>query len=136
MQLMRSGRRVLKPDGSFILLEHGLAPHTHVVAWQNRLTPMWKRFTVGCHLNRKIDELIAGVGFEISELKACYLPGPRPMAFTYEGLAIRQQRPTTGSKSNDLSFTQHTDYLSRNLPSASSQVIGPSVHKQALRTAD
>jgi ubiquinone/menaquinone biosynthesis C-methylase UbiE len=82
-------RRVLKIGGSFIFLEHGRAPDARVVAWQNRLTPIWKRFTGNCHLNRKIDELITGSGFKITELKTCYLPGPRPMTFTYEGLAVR-----------------------------------------------
>jgi len=33
------------------------------------------------------DELIAPAGFEIGELKTCYLPGPRPMTYTYQGFA-------------------------------------------------
>ncbi len=80
-------RRVLKPDGCLIFLEHGRAPDPRVVAWQDRLTPMWRRFTGGCHLNRKMDELIAAAGFEITELTNCYLPGPRPMTYTYQGFA-------------------------------------------------
>ena len=87
---LKEMRRVLKPDGYFIFLEHGRAPEERLVAWQNRLTPVWKRFTGGCHLNRKIDELIISAGFKITELKTCYLPGPRPMTFTYQGLAARE----------------------------------------------
>jgi len=86
---LKEMRRVLKTDGSFIFLEHGRAPDPSVVAWQNRLTAIWQRFTGGCHLNRKIDELITGAGFKINELNTCYLSGPRPMTFTYEGLAVR-----------------------------------------------
>jgi len=86
---LREMRRVLKPDGSFIFLEHGRAPDPRIVAWQNRLTPVWERFTGGCHLNRKIDELITDAGFKISELTNFYLPGPRPMTFTYEGVALQ-----------------------------------------------
>jgi ubiquinone/menaquinone biosynthesis C-methylase UbiE len=86
---LREMRRVLKPDGRFIFLEHGLAPDAPIVSWQNRLTLIWPRFTGGCHLNRKIDELITAAGFKISELKTYYLPGPRPMTFTYQGLALR-----------------------------------------------
>ena len=82
-------RRVLKPGGSLIFLEHGRSPDASVVAWQDRLTPLWKRFTGGCHLNRKPDDLILGAGFQINELKTFYLPGPRPMTFTYQGLATR-----------------------------------------------
>jgi ubiquinone/menaquinone biosynthesis C-methylase UbiE len=80
-------KRVLKPDGRLIFLEHGRAPDPGVVAWQDRLTPVWKRIAGGCHLNRKIDDLIGEAGFKISELRTCYLPGPRPMTYTYEGFA-------------------------------------------------
>lgn len=80
-------RRVLKPSGRLIFLEHGRAADARVVVWQDRLTPLWKRFTGGCHLNRKIDELIVGAGFRITELQTCYLPGPRAMTFTYQGFA-------------------------------------------------
>src|SRR5947199_7467648 len=81
-------------SGCLIFLEHGRAPDRGVVAWQDRLTPFWKRVTGGCHLNRKIDEMITGAGFQITELKAFYLPGPRPMTYTYQGFA---QNPPSGS---------------------------------------
>jgi ubiquinone/menaquinone biosynthesis C-methylase UbiE len=58
-------KRVLKVGGSLIFLEHGRAPDPGVVAWQDRLTPLWKRIGGGCHLNRKIDELITAAGFQI-----------------------------------------------------------------------
>jgi ubiquinone/menaquinone biosynthesis C-methylase UbiE len=80
-------KRILKPSGRLIFLEHGRAPDPGVVAWQDRLTPVWKRITGGCHLNRQVDELIAQAGFQITELRTCYLPGPRPMNYTYQGLA-------------------------------------------------
>ena len=80
-------RRVLKPGGRLIFLEHGRASDPGVVAWQNRVTPFWKRFTGGCHLNRKVDQLISDAGFHITELKTDYLPGPRAMTYTYQGFA-------------------------------------------------
>ena len=80
-------KRVLKPSGQLIFLEHGRAPDPGVVLWQNRLTPFWKRFTGGCHLNRKIDQLISDAGFHITELRTDYLPGPRAMSYTYQGFA-------------------------------------------------
>lgn len=86
-QALLEVKRVLKASGRLIFLEHGRAPDLGVVVWQNRLTPVWKRFTGGCHLNRKIDELITSAGFGIAELKTGYLPGPRPMTYTYQGCA-------------------------------------------------
>jgi ubiquinone/menaquinone biosynthesis C-methylase UbiE len=80
-------KRALKPSGRLIFLEHGRSPDIEVVGWQDRLTPLWKRVTGGCHLNRKVDELITAAGFHISELKTCYLSGPRPMTYTYQGFA-------------------------------------------------
>jgi ubiquinone/menaquinone biosynthesis C-methylase UbiE len=86
-QALLEMRRVLKPGGRLIFLEHGRTPDASVAAWQDRLTPVWKRFTGGCHLNRQVDELIAAAGFKITELKTSYLPGPRPMTYIYQGFA-------------------------------------------------
>jgi ubiquinone/menaquinone biosynthesis C-methylase UbiE len=80
-------KRVLKANGRLIFLEHGQAPDPGVAAWQERITPLWKPIGGGCHLNRKIDDLILAAGFRITELKTCYLPGPRLMTYTYQGLA-------------------------------------------------
>lgn len=51
-------RRVLKPGGQLLFVEHGQAPEPRVRKWQDRLTPAWKRIGGGCHLNRPIRELI------------------------------------------------------------------------------
>ncbi|MBI4908501.1 MAG: class I SAM-dependent methyltransferase [Acidobacteria bacterium] len=81
-------RRVLKPGGQLIFIEHGAAPNANVAVWQDRLTPVWKHIGGGCHLNRPIDEIISQAGFRIPELKTCYLPGPRPMTYTYQRIAV------------------------------------------------
>jgi ubiquinone/menaquinone biosynthesis C-methylase UbiE len=86
---LKQMKRVLKRDGHLIFIEHGRAPDPGVVVWQDRLTPIWKRIGGGCHLNRKVDELVVGAGFQILELQTCYLPGPRPMTYTYQGCAQR-----------------------------------------------
>jgi ubiquinone/menaquinone biosynthesis C-methylase UbiE len=80
-------KRVLRAEGRLIFIEHGRAPDGGVGAWQDRLTPFWKRITGGCHLNRKIDELVTAAGFQITDLTKSYLPGPRPMTYTYQGIA-------------------------------------------------
>jgi len=80
-------KRVLKASGRLIFLEHGRAPDPGIAVWQDRITPLWKHIGGGCHLNRKIDDLIMAAGFRITELKTCYLTGPRPMTYTYQGVA-------------------------------------------------
>jgi len=80
-------RRVLKPEGRLLFVEHGFSPDPNVHAWQRRLNPIWKRIGGGCNLDRKIDRLIASAGFSVAQLQTMYLPGPRPMTYTYEGFA-------------------------------------------------
>jgi ubiquinone/menaquinone biosynthesis C-methylase UbiE len=54
---LREIRRVLRTDGRLVFVEHGRAPDARVAAWQDRLTPVWKRLAGGCHLNRPAREL-------------------------------------------------------------------------------
>jgi ubiquinone/menaquinone biosynthesis C-methylase UbiE len=82
-------RRVLKPGGRLLFVEHGLSGDAGVARWQHRLTPVWRRLTGGCHLDRKIDDLVRASGFELPELKNGYAPGLRPMSYMYEGRAVR-----------------------------------------------
>ncbi|GAC1034688.1 methyltransferase domain-containing protein [Pseudomonas sp. No.21] len=84
---LKEMRRVLKPGGRLLFAEHGLAPDAAVARWQHRLTPLWKPFAGGCHLNRDIPRLIEAGGFAIRELHTGYLQGPRPMTFVYRGWA-------------------------------------------------
>ena len=80
-------RRVLKPGGALLFVEHGRAPEPGVARWQDRLDPLWSRFAGGCHLNRKIDDLVSGSGFRIDRLEHGRMPGPRTHGFLYEGRA-------------------------------------------------
>jgi len=87
---LREIRRVLEPSGALLFVEHGLSPEPTIERWQHRLTPMWRHVAGGCHLDRKIDDLIRLAGFELSELRTDYASGFRPMTYMYEGCA----RPT------------------------------------------
>lgn len=80
-------RRVLKPSGQLLFVEHGRAPDPNVRWWQDRLTPAWKRIGGGCHFNRAIGSLIAGAGFRFERFETGYMRGPKPMAYMYEGSA-------------------------------------------------
>ncbi|MBF0332924.1 MAG: class I SAM-dependent methyltransferase [Alphaproteobacteria bacterium] len=80
-------RRVLRPDGRLLFVEHGLAPEPGVQEWQRRLTPLWRRCSGGCHLDRPIAELIAEAGFRFERLEAGSMPGPRLVTYMTEGSA-------------------------------------------------
>ena len=80
-------RRVLKPEGRLLFVEHGLGPTAGVQKWQHRVTPIWKRIAGGCHLDRPIDVLIREGGFAIETLQNSYVPGPKIMTYLYEGSA-------------------------------------------------
>ncbi len=79
--------RVLKPDGRFLFVEHGLSPDPAVRRWQDRLTPIWKRISGGCHLNRAISQLVQDAGFRIDRIETGYMKGLKPMTYMYEGFA-------------------------------------------------
>jgi ubiquinone/menaquinone biosynthesis C-methylase UbiE len=81
-------RRVLRPGGRLLFVEHGRAPEPRIASWQDRLNPFWQRFSGGCRLNRKIDDLLSDAGFQIDRLTTGYIPGPRIMTFFYEGAAM------------------------------------------------
>ena len=87
---LREMRRVLRPDGRLLFVEHGQAPQEYVLRWQRRLTPVWKRLAGGCHLDRPIDALIKDAGFEIDRLETGYMEGPKLLTFLYEGAAHPQ----------------------------------------------
>ena len=84
---LREARRVLKPGGRLLFVEHGWAADPSVQAWQRRLDPLWTRLAGGCHLDRQIDRLIREAGFDIVDMTNEYLKGPRPITYTYSGQA-------------------------------------------------
>jgi SAM-dependent methyltransferase len=86
---LREMRRVLKPDGRLLFIEHGLCPEVGIEHWQHRLTPIWRHVSGGCHLDRKMDDLIRSAGFELTELRNEYADGPRIFTYMYEGCAVR-----------------------------------------------
>jgi len=62
-------RRVLRPGGMLLFLEHGLSGNPTVARWQVRLTPIQRVVACGCHLDRRIDALIQEAGFSIDQLE-------------------------------------------------------------------
>ena len=80
-------RRVLKPSGRLLFIEHGKAPDEDVLRWQNRLNPVWSRIAGGCQMNRDIPALIKAGGFDIKLDERMYIPGVRILCYNFWGCA-------------------------------------------------
>jgi SAM-dependent methyltransferase len=87
LRAVRELGRVLVPEGRLIFAEHGRAPDPGVARWQDRLTPLWRRVAGGCHLNRRIVDLLGAGGFATVELEQGYIAGPRIGSYLYRGVA-------------------------------------------------
>ncbi len=81
--------RVLRPGGSLHFAEHGLSPDARVAGRQRFFTPVQKIVFGGCHLDRPIDQLIRASGLELGKLDTYYLPGPKAVGYTFEGVATK-----------------------------------------------
>lgn len=83
-------RRLLRPDGRLLLLEHGLAPDPGVARWQHRLNRIERVLACGCNLDRPVAELVQGSGFRFEALRRFYAPGiPRTHGWLTLGCARR-----------------------------------------------
>ena len=60
-------RRILKPSGRLIFIEHGRAEGVRLRRWQERLNRVWGLLASGCHLNREPLRLIEEAGFRLAD---------------------------------------------------------------------
>lgn len=85
---LRDVRRVLKPDGRFLFLEHGRSNDETVAKWQDRLNPLQNIIGCGCNLNRRIDQLIEQSGLHLVHLVRFQMSNvPRIASEMYQGQA-------------------------------------------------
>ena len=78
-------QRVLKRDGTLLLLEHVRSSNPRVARRQDALHRPWRVVSGGCHCNRETVNLLADAGFRVSELEHSAIPNApaflRPLAF-------------------------------------------------------
>ena len=82
-------RRVLRPGGRFVFVEHGRSDSERTARWQDRLNPIWVRIADGCNMNRPIDRLVEAGGFRLAALDRFRHEGPAILAQMYRGVAER-----------------------------------------------
>jgi ubiquinone/menaquinone biosynthesis C-methylase UbiE len=83
-------RRVLKPGGRYLFVEHGRSERAGTARWQDRLNPAWRRIADGCNMSRRIDELVAKSGFALRSLDRFRARGPSVLSSMYRGEASRE----------------------------------------------
>jgi SAM-dependent methyltransferase len=87
-QVLSEIRRVLRPGGKALFLEHGRAPDANVQKWQRRIEPIWKRIGGGCHLTRPVIGGYEAAGFKLAHSGKQYMDkAPRPFGWIEWGEA-------------------------------------------------
>jgi SAM-dependent methyltransferase len=99
-QALREVRRVLKPHGRFLFLEHGRSADENIARWQDRLNPIQNLLGCGCHLNRPIDRLVAQAGLKLVTLDRFRMQSvPRLGGEMYRGAAVSSTANADGRSS-------------------------------------
>jgi ubiquinone/menaquinone biosynthesis C-methylase UbiE len=83
-------RRVLKPEGEYVFLEHGRSDDPRIARSQDRFNPITKLIGCGCNMNRPIDKLISAAGLRIKKLDRFVMPDSPPvLGEIYRGVATK-----------------------------------------------
>ena len=112
-------RRVLKPTGRLLFIEHVRSEDPKLARWQDRLRAPWALFGYGCQCNRATTDTMRAAGFSVTELHrgdlAKAVPIVRPFAV---GTATRPLSPGPAGG------TRCTDAVARRDGGASSTALG------------
>lgn len=85
-KVLQEIKRVLKPEGKFIFVDHGASSNIFIRVVQTISTAVTKYFTGNCHYDRQLEALIKEAGFAIEKMEH---PSERfkLLIYNYQGLA-------------------------------------------------
>jgi ubiquinone/menaquinone biosynthesis C-methylase UbiE len=69
IRALSEARRVLRPDGTLLAMEHVRAREPGLARWQARINPIWNVIGSGCHLDRDTRRSIEGAGFALESVE-------------------------------------------------------------------
>lgn len=73
-------RRVLRPNGVLLVLEHVRAEPGSLTGWlQERVDPAWRHLSGGCHLSRPTRAVLEQAGFDTSQVVDRHLAKLMPL---------------------------------------------------------
>jgi SAM-dependent methyltransferase len=72
-------RRVLRPGGQLLFIEHVRAENGRRARWQDRLVRPWAAVAAGCHCNRRTLELLEGGGLGVVDVARGVWRGMPPL---------------------------------------------------------
>jgi ubiquinone/menaquinone biosynthesis C-methylase UbiE len=83
-------RRVLKPGGRFVFVEHGLSDEPSIQRWQRRLNPIQRRIGAGCRLDLDVEAAVRSQPFrEVIVDRFLMQKAPRTHGTMYKGMAVK-----------------------------------------------
>ena len=77
---LREVRRVLKPGGRLVFIEHVRNPDPKVARWQDRVNPAWRVFNLGCNCNRDTESTIRAAGLDVTSVEQRVFDGTPKLA--------------------------------------------------------
>ncbi len=80
---LREVRRVLKPGGALLFVEHVRSESPRLARWQDRLERPWGVVAQGCHPNRDTLTVMSDAGFDVEIVERGELPLAPPIVKPY-----------------------------------------------------
>jgi SAM-dependent methyltransferase len=77
--VLREIRRVLKPSGRLLFMEHVRAEDAKLARWQDRLHGPWYAFGYGCNCNRDTLATLTASPLKVERLERGHMPKAPPI---------------------------------------------------------